>query len=253
MLPPPAGQSVMDTSAYRFVVYDADDASRAELHAALTEFSIREDVDLQIDWLFRREQENQLPQLAGDAQIALVSAQMGEASLAAGRCILEENPDCLLVYYGARPVDWTQLLAARPIAYQDRPESPEAWRGLLSGLCAKLAQGRCFSWGGKARRLLIPCRAISHIQSDRASISVYACTGSVYRLPGKLDEAEKLLPPGEFLRVHKSALVNLRHVQLLDRGRKCVVLENGTEVYISKAHYRETLERICQRGGVSLC
>lgn len=243
----------MDGAVYRFLVYDADETSLVWLRTALTEFSIQEDVDLRIDWLFRREQESQLPRLAGDAQIALINAGMGEAALAAGRWLLEQNPDCLLVYYGMGQTDWKLLLTARPIAYQDQPSSVEAWRRLLSGLCGKLAQGRCFSWGGKSKRLLIPCRTISYIQSERGAISVCACTGTVYRLPGKLDEAEKLLPPGEFLRVHKSALVNLRYIRLLDRCKRCVILEDGTEIYISKTHYRETVERLCQTGGSSLC
>lgn len=243
----------MDGAVYRFLVYDANETSRVWLHAALTEFSIQEDVDLRIDWLFCREQESQLPRLAGDAQIALINAGMGEAALASGRCLLEQNSDCLLVYYGMGQTDWKPLLAARPIAYQDQPSSVEAWRRLLSSLCGKLAQGRCFSWGGKSKLLLIPYRTISYIQSERGTISICACTGTVYRLPGKLDEAEKLLPPGEFLRVHKSALVNPRYVRLLDRGKRCVILEDNTEICISKAHYRETVEKLCQTRGRPLC
>lgn len=235
--------------AYRILVYDTDETSRLWLRTALTEFSIQEDVDLQIDWLFRREQEGRLPQLAGDEQIALINAEMGDTARTAGRRLLEWNPDCLLVYYGTGQADLRQLLAARPIAYQDRPASPEAWRRMLSELCGELAQQRCFSWGGKTKRLLIPCRAISHIQSEQGTIRVHACTGIVYQLPGKLDEAEKRLPQGEFLRVHKSALVNLRQVRLLDRSRKCVVMASGIEVYISKAHYREVVGAVDVCGG----
>lgn len=236
----------MNSARLCLMVYDGSEAMRARLRLALAEYSIVRDLELQVDWLSRREQESQLPRLAPDLNIALVNAGLGEAAVSAGQCVLAHNPDCLLVYYGTAEPAWKQLLAARPAAYQDRPESVEAWRALLDRLRARLTENRWFSWGGRTNQVLLPYRSIVYLQSDRSYIRVYSRSGASYQLLGKLDEAEKRLPPELFLRIHKSTLVNLRWVRMLDRSGKRLILEDNTDVFISRVHYKEVTDRLDQ-------
>lgn len=60
-----------------------------------------------------------------------------------------------------------------------------------------------------------------------------------------LKDYEDLLSPYAFLRVHRSALINLQYVQRYVKGRGgYVVLTNGTELEVSRARKDILLERI---------
>jgi two-component system LytT family response regulator len=54
------------------------------------------------------------------------------------------------------------------------------------------------------------------------------------------------LDPGRFVRIHRTAVVNLDHIRHLEReprGRYAVVLRDGTRL-IMTAPYRENFERL---------
>ncbi len=224
------------------LVYEPDENIRAVIRGAARSFAARRDVDLRVDWVVRAGQEDQIPRLITDTLVALVNAGMGESSRAAGRLICEGNPDCLLVYYGP-PQDLTPLLSARPVAYNPEPESEAAWERLLEELTDRIeSAGRLFRWSGKDRRYCLPTRAITHIRSERVYLDVFTASGASFRMIGKLDEAARQLPSPPFLRIHQSELVNTAYVRVMDRSRRCLVMEDGSELYISRAHYGEVLE-----------
>lgn len=225
------------------LVYEPSESDRAVIRAAIKAFATHRDMDLRIDWMSRAEQEKQIPHILSDTLIALVNAGMGARSAAAGRLIYDTNPDCLLVYYGKPGMDLAPLLPARPVAYNPAPGSAEAWYTILDALVERIASSnRYFRWSGKDRRYCLPYRSITHIRSERAYLDVFTAFGAAYRLIGKLDEAAKQLPHPQFLRIHQSELVNTAYVRVIDRSRRCLVLEDGAELYISRAHYGEVME-----------
>lgn len=234
----------MTGSELRILMIEADPNSRTALRQMLAGYSIQNDVDLQIDWVSRREQMRSLPKLAVDAQIALVNVELGDLALKAGEAVAAHNPDCLLVYFGSIQVDLNHLLAARPVAYQNRSATADEWHSLLNRLREKLLQQQCFSWSGKSNQVILPYRCISYIQSDRMHFDVHTLSGTSYRLPGRLDEVQKRLPSQVFLRVHKSILVNQLHIRLLDKGRKCLVMADNAEIHISKVHYQDVVKKV---------
>ncbi len=225
------------------LVYEPSEIDRGVIRAAIKAFAAHRDVDLRIDWMSHAEQEKRIPQILSDTLIALVNAGMGERSAIAGRLIYDTNPDCLLVYYGERQRDLTPLLSARPVAYNPEPGSAEAWYKILDELTDRVVTGgRYFQWSGKDRRYCLPYRSITHISSERTYLNIFTVSGAAYRMIGKLDEAAKQLPRPLFLRIHQSELVNTSYVRVMDRSRRCLVLEDGAELYISRAHYGEVLE-----------
>ena len=61
-----------------------------------------------------------------------------------------------------------------------------------------------------------------------------------------LSELEQRLDPQRFLRVHRSAIVNLdriREIQPYGRGAQIVILEDGTRLTLSRSR-REALARL---------
>lgn len=227
------------------LVYEPSENVRAAIRSAITAFAARHDVDLRIDWMFRADQEEHIPSIMSDTLVALVNVGMGERSTAAGRLIYDANPDCLLVYYGKAGIDLAPLLAARPVAYNPDPCSTEAWEKILCELLNRIMTARgYFHWSGKDYRYRLPYRSITHIRSERVYLDVFTASDAIFRLVGKLDEAAKQLPSPTFLRIHQSELVNLDHARALNRSRRCIIMDDGSELYISRAHYRDVLERL---------
>lgn len=78
---------------------------------------------------------------------------------------------------------------------------------------------------------------VSWIRADDYYASVFA-GGRAFVIRESLAELERRLDPREFMRVHRSAIVRLATVRLLERpasGRSSVVLRDGTRVPVSRA------------------
>lgn len=93
----------------------------------------------------------------------------------------------------------------------------------------------------------IPLNDILYIESQLHSVNVYAqrkspCpTVKVYTFYASISKLEKQLEPQGFLRVHKSYLVNMRHI----RRYQCqeVELSNGTKLSASEIRYSEQKQK----------
>ena len=55
-----------------------------------------------------------------------------------------------------------------------------------------------------------------------------------YSIYGKLDELEKELQGNDFIRIHQSYLVNMKHIEKVSRYE--ALLNNGIKLEIPKAH-----------------
>ena len=77
------------------------------------------------------------------------------------------------------------------------------------------------------------------MQSYKGYVDIVTSDGNKYHILGKLDTVEEKLQGGSFIRVHKSALVNIKHIRSMDRTNKNFTMSNGDTVYISKAYYKD--------------
>lgn len=230
-----------------FFIYEPDTAVQQKLRRFVTGYSIREDVDVRMDWVVKPEQLQYIPQLVHDVHIALLDGDAMPHSLQAGRQILEANSQCLILFYGKRTCDLAAYFPARPIAYLDEADDEAKWEAALRMLHQRICQDRqFFCWTSKFSRYFIPCSQILTLRSNRGNLEVHT-QGGVHTMMGKLDEAEKRLPENAFLRVHKSTLVNISKIQVMDRSDKCLILSDGSRAYISKVHYKEVAQFVEDR------
>ncbi|NLG76447.1 MAG: LytTR family transcriptional regulator [Xanthomonadaceae bacterium] len=80
------------------------------------------------------------------------------------------------------------------------------------------------------------------------------CGGQSYLLRSTLKELEAMLPPGVFVRTHRSHIVRIRaidRVRMLPSGTGIVTLHDGSTVGISKKHYKTLDQYRCTRSGRS--
>ncbi|MCM1183300.1 MAG: LytTR family DNA-binding domain-containing protein [Roseburia sp.] len=97
----------------------------------------------------------------------------------------------------------------------------------------------------------IPVDSILYVESRLHKVIFFVDKGEIkeYSKYDRLDTVEKSLRQYGFFRVHQSFLVNMRYVKNVSRYK--VLLENGTEVSISKKYYKSVeTEYIRQQGGI---
>ena len=232
----------MATDQLNFLFFEPDTAVQQMLRRLVMGFSIRSDVDARMDWVTKPEQLPYVSRLAADTHIALLNAD-DAASVAAGQLILQANPQTQVVYYGKRCRDLAIYFPARPVAYLDWTEEEGEWEKLLTLLHGQIrSENGYFSWTSKFCRYYVPCSQIVTLRSNRGNLEIHTVGGTVHTMTGKLDEAEKRLPDRDFLRVHKSILVNVRKIQAMDRSDRCLLMQDGSRAYISKVHYKAVSE-----------
>lgn len=233
----------MAVDQLNFLMYEPDTPAQQTLRRVLMGFSVRQDVDIRMDWVSKPTQLTHIPKLAADAHVALINADDLPFSLQAGQQILKANPQCAIVYYGRRTEDLATYFPSRPVRYLSHPDQEAGWEATLQALHEDLRTSTShFCWTSKFCRYYIPCCQIIALRSGGGNLEVHTAGGAVHTMNAKLDEAQSRLPEKDFLRVHKSTLVNIHQIQAMDRSDKSLLLRDGSKAYISKVHYKEVAQ-----------
>ena len=231
------------------VIYEISETGRKALHDSLAAYSIAENVELIIKWLKPSAKEEEIVSACTEVQIAFVNAGDTQKATKIGSLLYQTNPTCALTYYGdCVPQDGRELIAyfsrlfpARPILYLDSPGERDFYQALRTfwnrGACQKR-----FVWETKGMKYRVPYDSILYFRSERNYVIMRLKNGDEYSFLGKLANVEQQLPADLFVRVHQSYLISKAEILLIDKQKKTVRLSSGEDVYISKAHYKKTLE-----------
>jgi two-component system LytT family response regulator len=95
-----------------------------------------------------------------------------------------------------------------------------------------------------SRTTLVELGEIDWIEADRDLVRVHV-GDRVHLVSGRMRDFEEVLDPKRFLRVHRSAIVNLDRVTVLDRDRDgggSVVLTSGLQLRVARGRW-DDLER----------
>ena len=161
--------------------------------------------------------------------------RMGRTNLINHNIRIYQYGDYALIAYFSR------LFPARPILYLDSPREKDFYQALRTLSNHNACQKR-FGWETKGAKYRIPYDSILYFRSDRNYVIMQLKNGNEYSFLGKLANVEQQLPADLFVRVHQSYLINKTEILMIDKQKKAVRLSSGEDIYISKAHYKETLE-----------
>ena len=231
------------------VIYETSETGKKALHDSLVAYSIAENIELIIKWLKPSAKEDEIISACTEAQIAFVNASDIQKAEQIGILLYQTSPTCALTYYGhSVPQDVRELIAyfsrlfpARPILYLDSPREKDFYQALRTLSNHNACQKR-FGWETKGAKYRIPYDSILYFRSDRNYVIMQLKNGNEYSVLGKLANVEQQLPADLFVRVHQSYLINKTEILMIDKQKKAVRLSSGEDIYISKAHYKETLE-----------
>lgn len=88
----------------------------------------------------------------------------------------------------------------------------------------------------RGEKIMLPIRDILRIYTENQRVMVQDAKG-IYSTQEKLYELESRLDEGQFFRISKSEIVNLKKIRRLDMsitGTIKVILSDGTETYTSR-------------------
>ncbi len=230
-------------------VYEPDAEQKKLIHDALAAYAISHDTEIIIKWLKAKAKDREVQTVAHESRIAFINAGDAQHSVSFGTLIAKENPACGIVYYGGEhPQEsrelieyFSALIPSRPVSYLHSPTERDYYKA-LNRQNLNAASSKLFLWETKGMKYRVPLGSILYFRSERNYVSLHLKNGEEYSFLGKLANVESQLPPQLFLRAHQSYLVNIAEIMLIDKQKKSLRLSNGEEIFISKAHYKESLE-----------
>lgn len=161
------------------------------------------------------------------------------------------------VDYVLKPIDPDELKAAvtkageRAERMTNEPAQQLVYREQLEALVQELKLGergpRIAVEHAKGIKLFDP-RTIAHVEADGNCTVLHFADGTRYLDTRTLKVYEDLLDPSQFLRVHRSHLINLAHLReyLRDDGQ-WAVLRNGSRVPVARDRLDAFLAAVRQR------
>lgn len=224
-------------------VFETDPGRMQTIKDWLVRYTIRQNCELELLWFTGEDPVSRLEKYAPQLQIALISLD-NENGSAIGGTLYGQNPDCRILYYRSARCDLEPLLASRPISFYLLEAGREAFLEKLDSVYQEVLLAQTtFRYETRSKMYLLPKGNILYFQSDLRYVNICLRQGENPRILAKLSEIEQLAGDA-FLRIHKSYLVNPRHVLWMDRKNHCVQLTNGEQLPVSDAQYEKVCERL---------
>ncbi len=224
-----------------FLVFEKDTDLYNKIRNALIDYSVQNNIEIDIYRLNEEKHLRDLESLAKTVHIALINSDYDRLSLDAGQIVFNEDETVLIVFYGSNAVNLKPFFTSRPITYMELEK--DSFESVIKSLHNRMCErNNFFVWENKNIRLFIPYSRIIYMQSYKGYVDIVTSGANKYHILGKLDIVEEKLQSDIFVRVHKSALVNIRMIRSMDRTNKCFTMSNSDKVYISKAYYKSASE-----------
>ena len=163
----------------------------------------------------------------------------GMDGITAGQVMRDDDGNDLvqLIYVSSHEQYHLQLFDVRPSGFIKKPVDKEQFINKLMPALHKAVRTRrqgklnVLPVQQKGKELLIPFRDIIYLESSIRRITLVAKDGDLQYYGVLKDEAGKL-PPGYFIRIHQSYIVNFYYIKEISAKR--VVLLNGKELPVSE-------------------
>lgn len=241
---------------------DENPVNRELLKEWLISYTIRKNLEFDVLWFSVKGADIPWKKYARGISFAFISID-DPAGIDKGRGLERHNPDCFVCYYRkdgdklapqhdicCAKGETCRLLApfwqsrlVRFLLWEDGESPLDA---AMDEMLAELAwSGRAYGHESKRNIQYFPIRNILYFQSDLKYVNIRQLQGGDGRLYAKLSDIEHNLA-GQgmswcFVRVHKSYIVNLYHIEAVDKQKHALRLSSGEELPISDAYYKPAI------------
>ena len=92
---------------------------------------------------------------------------------------------------------------------------------------------------------IIPIHEIIYVKADGDYVTIYTAEGHWLK-EQTMKHTEDILPQDRFVRTHRSYIVNINHINRIERysDQQLIVLSNGEKIKISNARYQVLKQRL---------
>lgn len=153
---------------------------------------------------------------------------------------------CLLIYVSSHPEMMAKLLDTEMYHFIEKPIIHKTFERIFLKACKRVTESKdIFLLKSGKEQIPIGKDGIYYLESEARKIKVVTEEG-IYMMYGKLDEVanEFLYPGSNFVRIHKSFLINICHCEKV-AGKK-VLMKNGASMEMSKA-YKSSFYETCMK------
>lgn len=181
------------------------------------------------------------------ADILLLRAD--DAHFAFGRQIRDRDTRCVILFLDGYMDAVLKSLASMPIAYLVRESQPDALRQALLLAHSHLMNLEAYMENEDAdnaraifrhetrfQMIRLPFHEIDYFESDLRRVIIHKADMTSESFPGKLDEIQQRCMDN-FYRTHQSYLINMDHVERIDKAQRRILFFSGNEAFISRQNY----------------
>ena len=143
--------------------------------------------------------------------------------------------------YLLKPIRFERFVQA---AHRARAALVPAGTGATGEPAENLTEALFIRQDNRLRRLLVA--DLFYAEGQKEYLMLYTAAGKMLTLQS-FRGLEELLPPGRFVRIHKSYLISLRHLEFVERSR---VQVHGTSLPIGETYREAFLEHLRYHGRV---
>lgn len=235
-----------DRTEVLIAIFDQNPGRRNMLKEWLLHITMNRNADLERIWFSDADAADKLRKYAVGFHIALISLD-DEHAAAIGERLYEFNPDCLICYYKQELCDVRPVLHSRPYELFLWQQGEKEFAKMLKDMIAKAVRSaNMFCYETKQVLYCYPYRNILYFQSNLKYVHVKTMTGNDAELYTKLSEVEHSLHKGmfasNFLRIHKSIIVNRVYIEAINKRSHTVRLVTGVELPVSDLHYQNVIK-----------
>ena len=143
--------------------------------------------------------------------------------------------------YLLKPIRFERFVQA---AHRARAALAPVAAGATSDPAENLTEALFIRQDNRLRRILVA--DLFYAEGQKEYLMLYTAAGKMLTLQS-FRGLEQLLPPGRFVRIHKSYLISLRHLEFVERSR---VQVHGTSLPIGETYREAFLEHLRYHGRV---
>ena len=222
-------------------IYDTDPNSRQRLKELFVSYSMKYNKNFDLLWITELDAIEKSKAYLLSGSVAFISLDSAGAETYAD-LVYSQNSDIRICYYKKEPCDILPLLNTRPIGFYLFDENSRVFYQKINDIFEDILKSRAyFHYSTRTCIYCYPICNITYISSDLKYVVVHKTDGSEDRIYAKLTDIEARLQ-GNFVRIHKSYLLNPLFVRQIDKRSHSACLVNGEVLSISDPYYQGVLD-----------
>ena len=153
-------------------------------------------------------------------------------------------PDVILIFVSGYPAYFTEAFKVQPDQLLVKPVERARFLDAVSSAMAMRSQRKAmirFSFPLKNGLVTFRGDEICYLEARDHYIRVVNTREAPLLIPGAITKEEQRFLPHGFVKVHRSYLVNLRHIRHIES--RDVIMESGERIPISKGLYRQVFDQ----------